>query len=164
MKLKWAVPLLAATAGMAFYAGDVMATTPVGVTTTILGQATFSPIDLLGSDPSLPWHARVHTSGNSDLYVVDNKIAPGGSTGWHSHPGPSLILVVGGSVTNYEGNDPSCTPHTYTVGQGFVDPGRRQVHDLRNEGTVDAETIAVQLLPQGGTRRIDAPAPGNCPF
>ena len=25
------------------------------------------------------------------------------------------------------------------------------------------ETVAVQILPQGATRRIDTPAPGNCP-
>ena len=29
---------------------------------------------------------------------------------------------------------------------------------------IPAETIAVQLLPQGSVRRIDVPAPGNCPF
>ena len=52
----------------------------------------------------------------------------------------------------------------YTAGQGFVDPGDGHVHMLRNEGTGPAETIAVQLVLDGGTRRIDTPAPGNCPF
>jgi hypothetical protein len=33
---------------------------------------------------------------------------------------------------------------------------------LVNEGSVPAETIAVQLLPQDAVRRIDAPDPGNC--
>jgi hypothetical protein len=56
------------------------------------------------------------THGQSDVYVVDNKFAPGGTAGWHSHPGPSLILVVAGTVTNYLGDDPNCTPHTYTAG------------------------------------------------
>jgi hypothetical protein len=35
---------------------------------------------------------------------------------------------------------------------------------LRNEGAINAETIAVQLVPDGGTRRIDEPAPDSCPF
>jgi hypothetical protein len=42
--------------------------------------------------------------------------------------------------------------------------GNGHVHILRNEGTVAAETIAVQLLPRGAVRRIDAPDPGYCPF
>jgi hypothetical protein len=37
------------------------------------------------------------------------------------------------------------------------------VHIIRNEGTVEAATIAVQLIPTGATRRIDAAAPANCP-
>src|SRR5262249_39961082 len=86
------------------------------------------------------------------------------STGWHMHPGPSLILVVAGTVTNYLGADPSCTPHTYTAGQGFIDSGA-DVHDLRNEGSVQAETIAVQLLPQHATPKIAlVPGPGTCRF
>jgi quercetin dioxygenase-like cupin family protein len=105
------------------------------------------------------------THGQSDVYVVDNKFAPGGTAGWHSHPGPSLILVVAGTVTNYLGDDPNCTPHTYTAGAGFIDPGSGHVHLLRNETGAPAETIAVQLLPKDADRRIDVPvAPGNCPF
>jgi hypothetical protein len=33
---------------------------------------------------------------------------------------------------------------------------------LRNNGDVEAETIAVQLIPAGADRRIDAAAPHNC--
>jgi len=99
----------------------------------------------------------------SDVYVVDNKFAPGGTSGWHSHPGPSLILVVAGTVTNYSGDDPSCTPHVYTKGDGFIDPGSGDVHMLRNETSAPAETIAVQLLPKAAVRRIDAAAPSGCP-
>jgi quercetin dioxygenase-like cupin family protein len=105
------------------------------------------------------------TRGNTDVYVVSNTFAPGGTSGWHTHPGPSLITVKSGTITAYEGDDPACRPHVYTAGQGFVDPGDRHVHLLRNEGTVDAVTVAVQILPAGAPRRIDvAPAPGNCSF
>jgi hypothetical protein len=50
--------------------------------------------------------------------------------------------VVAGKVTNYEGDDPSCTPHVYTAGMGLVDAGGKDVHMLVNEGSVPAETIA----------------------
>ena len=89
---------------------------------------------------------------------------PGGSTGWHTHPGHSLIIVTAGTVTAYEGDDPSCTPTKYTVGDGFVDPGGDHVHLIRNEELLDAQTIAIQLIPTGVTRRIDATAPTACGF
>jgi hypothetical protein len=72
--------------------------------------------------------------------------------------------VIAGTVTNYLGDDPGCTPHAYTAGEGFVDPGSGHVLLLRNETGAPAETIPVQLLPTGADRRIDVPAPGNCPF
>lgn len=65
-------------------------------------------------------------------------------------------------IVAYDGDDPSCTPRRYRAGEGIVDPGDGHVHLLRNE--TDAETVAIQLLPQGATRRIGASAPGNCPF
>jgi hypothetical protein len=67
-------------------------------------------------------------------------------------------------VTAYEGDDPECKASVYTQGMGFVDPGGNHVHIIRNEGTVEARTIAVQLIPADAMRRIDVQSPGNCPF
>ena len=77
------------------------------------------------------------------------------------------MVVTVGTVTAYDGDDPTCTPHVYTAGTAnneFVDPGDGHVHIIRNESSAVAQTIAVQLIPEGATRREDAPAPGNCPF
>jgi quercetin dioxygenase-like cupin family protein len=165
MKSKWVWALLVVVLGVGLYGGSVLATPSSGLTTTILGKSLFDEIDLKAHTiPADLWQARLKTHGLSDVYVVDNKLAPGGTTGWHSHPGPSLILVVAGAVTNYMGDDPTCTGHFYTAGQGFVDPGSGDVHMLRNAGSVQAETIAVQLLPKDAVRRIDVPDPGNCHF
>jgi Cupin domain len=160
-----AVAAMAVVAALAV-AGTVLATTQVGVTTTPLAtKISFGEIDVnTHTIPADTWQLRLKTHGLSDGYVVDNKIAPGGTTGWHRHPGPSLIMVIAGTVTNYESDDPTCTGHPYSAGQGFVDSGEG-VHTLRNEGGVQAETIAVQLVPADAPRRIDVtPAPGNCPF
>jgi quercetin dioxygenase-like cupin family protein len=102
------------------------------------------------------------TKGLSDVYVQSNTWAPGGSTGWHTHPGQSLVIVTAGTVTDYEGHDPECRPHVYTKGMGFVDPGGDHIHNLRNDGDVEARTIAVQFIPADGARRIDVADPGNC--
>lgn len=162
MKSKWAWTLLVGLVASAVYAGNVLATPPSGVTTS-LQKAVFDAFDLNAHTiPADLWHAELRTHGLSDVYVVDNKFAPGGSTGWHTHPGPSLILVVAGTVTNYTSGEPACTSHAYTAGQGFVDPGGGDVHMLRNNGSLQAETIAVQFLPKDAVRRIDEPQPANC--
>ena len=168
MKTRWVLALIAGLAASAAYAGNVLATPPnSGLTTTTLGKSTFGDIDVHGKTiPARLWRARLKTHGQSDVYVVDNQFAPpsatapGGSTGWHSHPGPSLILVVRGTVTNHTADN--CAGQTYSAGSGFIDSGGDDVHMLNNEGSVPAETIAVQLLPSGAPRRIDEPAPANC--
>jgi quercetin dioxygenase-like cupin family protein len=165
MKKKALWGLLAVVAVAGVYAATVLATPQSGVGTTTLAKSQFQDFNVSGkSHPANIWRTRVKTHGTSDLYVIDNVLSAGGTSGWHSHPGPSLIFVLRGQVTNYLGNDPSCTPHVYGVGQGFVDAGGSSVHMLRNEGTADAETIAVQFLQQGATRRIDMADPGNCHF
>ena len=169
----WGV-LGAAIMVAALYSGSVMATPAGGFTSTTLAQGRFGKIDVF-NHAVLPntseskhhkniWLSWQKTKGSSDLYVQSNVWAPGGSTGWHTHPGHSLITVTAGTVTAYEGDDPQCKPHVYTQGMGFVDPGGDHTHVIRNEGAVEARTITVQLIPAAATRRIDAPDPGNCTF
>lgn len=92
-------------------------------------------------------------------------IAPGGYTGWHTHPGPVLVLVKAGALTLYSSEDPTCTGRTYTVGQSFIDPGQGHVHIGRNEGSENLEIWSAYFdVPPGQPFRIDAPSPGNCAF
>ena len=141
-------------------AGAVQATAPSGVTSTTLGIGSFGEIDAktLTSD----WQARIDTKGKSDLYMIQNVFAPGASFGWHSHPGPSLVIVKTGALTLYKADDPTCSPHVVPAGSGFVDDGH-DTHLVRNELSVETVVYVVSLVPQGATRRIDEPAPANCP-
>src|SRR5215203_3765386 len=151
------------------YVGTVMATPASGFTSTSLAVGRLGEFDVmhkLVSDDANPanskkhvWHSSQKTKGDSDLYVQSNVWTPGGTSGWHTHPGHSLIIVTAGMVTAYEGDDPACTPHVYSVGMGFIDRGGDHVHLLRNEGAVEARTVAVQLVPADATRRIDAVGP-----
>jgi hypothetical protein len=144
MKRKLAVVLVLAAVAVAVYAGNVQATPPSGVTTTFVKV----PLGLLG-----------------DLYFVQNTFAPGGQTGWHTHPGRAFVIVTQGQITAYDGDDPTCTPRVYTAGQGFIDPvSNGHVHLLWNRTDQVAKTVSVQLIASGQPRRIDVPAPGNCPF
>lgn len=151
------------------YVSGALATNPVGVTTATFGVARFDNIDSTTKTDINPgaatdfWQARLNTKGASDLYVLQNTIVPGGTFGWHSHPGPSLVIVKSGTATFYLADDPTCTAHVVTAGSGFVDAGS-DVHVVRNEGTVDLVTVVASLIPAGRARRIDEPNPGNCPF
>jgi hypothetical protein len=74
------------------------------------------------------------------------------------------MMVTERWIMAYESDDLACTPTRYDKGEGFVEEGGGHVHLLRNESGAPAETVAVQILPQGSTRRIDSPAAGNCQF
>jgi hypothetical protein len=162
-RLIWLTSALVVSAGA--YASVALATPPSGFVGTTLSRGRFEEIDVRSSAPSYQhWTAKLETQGQSDLYVQSNVWQPGGTTGWHSHPGFSLITVTAGTITAYEADDPTCTPTVYTVGMGFVDRGGHHAHVLRNEGTVEAQTTAVQLVAPDAVRRIDVPDPGNCPF
>ena len=92
-------------------------------------------------------------------------IGPGGSTGWHSHPGPVVVLIKAGEFTFYSSEDPTCTPRTYSAGQAFIDPGQGHVHLARNLSSQNVELWATYFdVPVSGAFRLDAPNPGNCGF
>lgn len=163
-----------ATLGTCLYTERAGATPAMGFVGTTIALGRFGDIDVFnhqvlamnpGGDDSPRhnvWLSMQKTKGASDLYVQNNVWQPGGDTGWHSHPGSSLIIVTSGTVTDYESDDPDCKPNVYTQGMGFVDAGGDHVHLIRNEGTVVASTMAVQLIPANAARRMDKPQPANC--
>ena len=163
-KLEWLVLLGAAILAIA---GSALATPPEGFTSVPIAQGPFAAFEVSNyfiSDKGKLWFSWQKIKGKSDGYVQTNVWQPGGNTGWHTHLSHTLIIVTAGAVTQYEGDDPSCTPHVYTAGMSFVDLGGSHVHIVRNEGNVEAQVIAFRLVPAGQPGRIDAPDPGNCPF
>lgn len=157
-----------------FHAGKVSATTASGFVGTTVAKGTLAAFDVSNrivlpsttgeKEDAKVWVSKQKTNKPSDLYVQSNVWQPGGTTGWHSHPGHSLIIVTAGTITDYESDDPTCSPKVYSAGMSFVDEGGSHAHVIRNETTDVAQSIAVQLIPAGATRRIDvATVPANCP-
>ncbi len=144
-------------------ASAVQATTPTGFSAVQQWKGLYEELDVKG-DKTGKWDLTLTTKDKSDVHVVRNAIAVGGQSGWHTHPGPSLITVTVGQITVYDGDNPLCTSKVIRAGEGSIDMGGGHTHLLRNESGAPAETVAVQFLPEGSDRRIDRPKPTNCPF
>jgi quercetin dioxygenase-like cupin family protein len=124
---------------------------PPGFTSQKLAQGT----DL--SDGTLPIQQGL------DIVVAKITVAPGGFSGWHSHPGGAIVVVQQGEVTLYKSVGNHCDVTTYTHGQAFVErPG--ELDNAVNKGSTDYIIfVTFPGVPVGGPSRIDRPDPGTCP-
>ncbi len=152
--------LAAATALLALAASVAitMASPPSGVTPTLLARGTY---DSFKGEALSAGHGRFQGRGQkapTDIVVRRHDYAAGSTTGWHSHPGPVFVTVTQGQVTFYEYDDPTCTPHVVSAGQGYVDTGRG--HIGRNETGQPAQDVSVIIAPVGGSFRGELDAPG----
>ena len=125
------------------------------VPTVIAGPVTLGPLDMKGETAT--HELELKTTGLSQSIIVRFHIAPGGHTGWHSHPGPAFVMVKTGTLTLYYADDPDVGVD-YPAGTGWVEePGR--VHIARNHGDTEVELDAFLLVPLGAPLRTDEPAP-----
>jgi quercetin dioxygenase-like cupin family protein len=98
---------------------------------------------------------------SADMAIVKVVIEPGGSTGWHHHPGVVLVSVGSGTVTEY---DPECHKTVIQAGKGFVE-SNGEVHIVHNEGNVDAVLYVTFVIPTETSSEkltIPDPQPKNC--
>ena len=66
----------------------------------------------------------VNVKDPSRTVVARITLQPGAQFPWHTHPGPVIVTVTQGQLTYYLYDDPECTPHLVSAGQGIVDDGR----------------------------------------
>ena len=127
-----------------------------GVTPTVLARGPYDAFTVR-SDPQGPIDFAAEANAPIDIIVRRHDYDGHSTTGWHSHPGPVFITVTSGTLTYYEYDDPTCTPHTVSAGQGFVDDGHG--HVVRNETDQPAQDVSVITAPVGGPFRADLDAP-----
>lgn len=134
-----AVLAMSLAASMAPSAG---ATPPVGVTASVLSK---------------------HTTGGKDYIVADITIAPGGSTGWHTHRGDVIYgIVKAGQLSHYDSQ--SQQDGVYEAGDPITDPtGPDHVHLARNLGTEPLVLEVTYVDPAGAPTSDSVPNPG-CDF
>ena len=83
-------------------------TVPVG---TLAGRA---PVNVLSVDA---FTRAINQAHGTNAVLQHIRLASNQSTGWHTHPGPNIVLVEGGSATLM---DAHCHATTYGVGQSFA--------------------------------------------
>ena len=158
LKLTLAAAFVAcAVCGIALRDSRATPSSKTGFTSTPLaGPAVLGPINTWAETDD--WELELRTRGQSDVYMTHIKLAPGAFSGWHSHPGPSIIAVRSGTATFYDDCFDPTIPLVFPAGTGFVEDAGC-VHILVNEGDVDLEVVVMQIVPRGAPRRIDEPAP-----
>ena len=104
--------------------------------------------------------AEVNTYGASNVVVQDVKFSPGGTTGWHKHPGV-VILTLAADSGPVDWYDSHCGKVTYKAGDTWTEGTR--LHDVVNNSAMDAHFVVTYLVPAivpaGANKRTDEPAP-----
>ena len=155
MKAK-AAPILIVLVAFAatLYAQAAMATPPVGLTREVLAESTIA------------LRHRISAPLGTDVVVTHITFAPGGTTGWHSHPGATVVLVKSGIFNLYRDVNGRCRHSVFVAGSGFVE-GPGEVHIGRNESAttpLDVMVTNFNVAAGTGETRIDQPDPGVCHF
>jgi quercetin dioxygenase-like cupin family protein len=139
--------------------GTALATMPSGIAVTTFVRATLgtnTPHDGVNASAD---HVKLQTRGATDVAMQTITSAPGGSSGWHSHPGIALVAVQSGTVTVY---DADCRATHYGPGQGFLESAGDAVL-VRNETASNVVLYATLIFPKSATAlRIDQPQPATC--
>jgi quercetin dioxygenase-like cupin family protein len=102
------------------------------------------------------------TVNGKDYIVADITIAPGGSTGWHTHQGEVFGLVKSGTLTR---NVADCSVESVSnPGDPITDPtGADHVHIGRNLGTTPVVLEVTYIDAAAAPTSDSAPDPG-CNF
>jgi quercetin dioxygenase-like cupin family protein len=108
-------------------------------------------------------HGTIPLKFGTDVAMAQITVNPGGSSGWHSHPGGAIIVVQTGTLTVYRSIGSQCQTTTYSAGQAFIErPG--EVDNVVNTGTAPYVLfVTFPRVPQGSSPRTDEPDPGTCP-
>jgi quercetin dioxygenase-like cupin family protein len=141
---------------LALVVGAALATPPKDATVTPLTRATLGNFEANNDGIDVESERR-----SADIAIAKVVLKPGGSTGWHHHPGVTLVSIASGTVTEY---DKKCEKSVHKAGEGFVE-SNDAVHVVRNKGNEKAVLYATFLVPTNTTDeglRVDEPKPSNC--
>ena len=157
--------LIVLTGLVAGTVGTAVGTSSSGVTAeTASGRLVDRPLDVsMEFKNGTKSEVELKTKGDIVVAVQRTVAQPGATFGWHSHPGPTIVTVLRGTLTLYHAED--CTDGANFVQGTSFSNLPREIHLARNEGDTELVIFASYFVPVGTpSLRIDQPSPGNeCP-
>ena len=99
----------------------------------------------------------------TDIAMAQITVDPGGSSGWHSHPGGAIIVVKTGTLNVYRSVGSQCQTETYSAGQAFIERPGELDNVLNMSSSPYVLYVTFPRVPQGVSPRTDEPNPGTCP-
>ena len=96
------------------------------------------------------------TDGASNIIQQEIKFSPGGTTGWHTHPGIVLLTLAADSGP-VEWYDSECGKTIYKAGDSWTEGTK--VHDVVNRGATDAHFLVTYIVAKDVSKRTDHAAP-----
>ena len=99
----------------------------------------------------------LHVNGPSDALTAELVFQPDAETGWHYHPGPVVVVVKSGALTETH-SDGCVTVHP--AGSVFFEK-KDVVHNAANQTGGVTEVYATFLFPEGTQPLIPAANPGG---
>lgn len=131
----------------------------VAIASPLVPAATASATPSTGVDAKTLSQATVD---GHDYVTKEITIAPGGSTGWHWHPGRVFGVIRSGTLT-HDLSDCS-VDGIFAAGAPITEgSGPDHVHVGRNLGSEPVVMWVVYIDEAGAPLSVDAPNPG-CPF
>jgi quercetin dioxygenase-like cupin family protein len=100
-------------------------------------------------------HIRLQARGPNDVLQARLVFQAGGDTGWHIHPGPVVVVVKSGALTEYH-SDGSITVHPQ--GSVFFESAG-EVHRAVNQTGAVTEVYATFISPAGSPPLQPVPDP-----
>ncbi|MEO8476137.1 MAG: hypothetical protein ABI572_03675 [Actinomycetota bacterium] len=151
--------------------GLALITSSIGVATMVAVPAFVSATPGTGGALSaLLAQGRVHHTvkikavEGTDVVTAQNTFPAGSTSGWHSHPGLTVVTVQSGELTIYRERvaGGACRERTYHAGDTFFEWPIDEANAV-NEGSVTTVVYATFFgVPAAGPARIDRPDPGDC--
>jgi quercetin dioxygenase-like cupin family protein len=143
----------AANAASANHPGDGIAPIPpvAPVASVLLARGAAGEFDIDDEDTGV----HLQATESTDVVMVQTTVQPHSSTGWHTHAGPSMVVVASGAVRliepgngdDWDGSD--CTEETFSAGASFAHPS--DTHDVANDGAEPAVVYVTYFVPAGAS-------------
>ena len=100
--------------------------------------------------------AVVATDGASNIIQQEIKFSPGGTTGWHIHPG-IVILTLAADSGPVDWYDSKCGKTVYNAGDSWTEGTK--LHDVVNRGSTDVHFLVTYIVAKDVNKRTDEAAP-----